>query len=223
VTRNSFVNQIDELQATVLGLSDTVTSALAQSVEVLFSRDCGGSRLLVDADRRVDERRYAIEAEALTLIAMQAPIARDMRWLAATLFVVNELERIGDYAKGIARVNLRIGEVPRAELPADLSRMAGETVEMLEVAMAAYADRDDRLARTVIPQDDNVDRLYDDVYRQLMSQLIADPSRMRQANLLLMVAHNLERAADRATNICERVIYMATGELVDTGWEEDLQ
>ena len=176
--------------------------------------------MLIENDRIVDEKRYAIEAATLTLIATQQPMAGDMRALAAALFIANELERIGDYAKGIARQRPhRSG--PLMKPLVDIPRMAAKGQEMLRRALEAFAQRDGDLARAIIPEDDTVDALYDQVYAELMTLVFEDMSKIRQANLLLMAAHNLERAADRATNICERVIYVVTGLLLDTGWEDD--
>lgn len=222
MTRKLFEQSLIELQNDILGLGEVVEKALARSVSLLQQRDLEGSRVLIEEDRIIDERRYAIEAQALGLIATQQPTAGDMRTLAAALFISNELERIGDYAKGIARVNIRIGPVPLMKPLVDIPRMAAKGGEMLHLALEAYAQRDAALARAIIPQDDAVDALYDQVYAELMTLVFEDLSKIRQANLLLMAAHHLERAADRATNVCERVIYVVTGQLLDTGWEDDV-
>jgi len=222
MTRKLFEQSLVELQENILALGDMVVEALGHSVDLLQQRDLEGSRVLIENDRIVDEKRYAIEAATLTLIATQQPMAGDMRALAAALFIANELERIGDYAKGIARVNVRIGPGPLMKPLVDIPRMAAKGQEMLRRALEAFAQRDGDLARAIIPEDDTVDALYDQVYAELMTLVFEDMSKIRQANLLLMAAHHLERAADRATNICERVIYIVTGQLLDTGWEEDV-
>lgn len=205
-----------------MSLGIMAEGALGRSVDLLAQRDFEGTRELIQQDRAIDAKRYAIEAAALTLIATQAPIGRDMRLLAAALFIANELERIADYAKGIGRVNLRIGEEPLIKPLVEIPHMCEKANGMLHASLQAFIKQDAEQAKAVIPLDDEVDALYDQIYAELMTYIMQDPARIRQANLLLMAAHNLERAADRATNVCERVIYCVTGELIDTGWEEDL-
>jgi phosphate transport system protein len=221
MSRTLFEQSLAELQDNVLALGDMVERALGHSVDLLEQRDLEGSQQLIERDRVIDEKRYAIEAEALGLIATQAPMAGDMRTLAAALFIANELERIGDYAKGIGRVNVRIGPGTLMKPLIDIPRMVVVSQDMLHRSLEAYARRDVALARAIIPEDDVVDALYDQIYAELMTLVFEDMSKIRQANMLLMAAHNLERAADRATNICERVIYVVTGQLLDTGWEDD--
>jgi phosphate transport system protein len=221
MSRKIFDQALGQLQESVLTLGAMAEGAQARSVELLQKRDFEASRDLIQQDRIIDEKRYAVEADALTLIATQAPLARDMRAIAAGIFIANELERIADYAKGIARVNLRIGDEQLIKPLVDLPRMAALGQKMLKRSLQAYLQCDAEAARAIILEDDAVDALYDQVYAELMTLIMADPSKMRQANLLLMAAHNLERTADRATNVCERVIYVATGELLDAGWEDD--
>jgi phosphate transport system protein len=221
MSRKIFDQALGQLQESVLTLGAMAEGAVTRSVELLQKRDFEASRDLIQQDRIIDEKRYAVEADALTLIATQAPLARDMRAIAAGIFIANELERIADYAKGIARVNLRIGDEQLIKPLVDLPRMAALGQKMLKRSLQAYLQCDAEAARAIILEDDAVDALYDQVYAELMTLIMADPSKMRQANLLLMAAHNLERTADRATNVCERVIYVATGELLDAGWEDD--
>jgi phosphate transport system protein len=221
MSRKIFDQALGQLQESVLTLGAMAEGAQARSVELLQKRDFEASRDLIQQDRIIDEKRYAVEADALTLIATQAPLARDMRAIAAGIFIANELERIADYAKGIARVNLRIGDEQLIKPLVDLPRMAALGQKMLKRSLQAYLQCDAEAARAIILEDDAVDARYDQVYAELMTLIMADPSKMRQANLLLMAAHNLERTADRATNVCERVIYVATGELLDAGWEDD--
>ncbi len=222
MSRTSFEMQLAKLQEDVLALGSMVQEALLESMEQLKARDIAASRALVQRDRIIDDKRYAIEADALALIAMQQPMAGDMRMIAAALFIANELERIGDYAKSLGRVNMRIGDEPLMKPLVDMPRMTTQTESMLGRALQAFVTRNVDLARAVIREDEIVDDLYDQIYAELMTLIMQDTSKIRQANLLLMGAHNLERAADRCTNICERVIYCVTGKLIDAGWEEDL-
>ena len=169
----------------------------------------------------MNEMRYALEAKALMLIATQQPMAGDLRVIAAVLSVASELERIGDYAKGIAKINLMMGDEPLLKPLIDVPRMAEKTRDMLNRALQAFAERDVELARSIPPEDDEVDGLYNQVYRELLTYIISDPRTIDQATNLLWVSHNLERAADRVVNICERVIFTVTGKLVEIKGEDD--
>ena len=184
------------------------------------SGDFDGSRRLIAADRAVNQKRYAIEGEALTAIATQQPMAGDLRLLAATLEIAGELERMGDYAKGIARINLMIGEQPLVKPLVDLPLMAQKVSVLLHQALQAFAQRDVELARALPKRDDEVDALYRQIYRELLTHIMEDPHVIEQANQLLWAAHNLERAADRVTNLCERVVYTVTGEFVELSAED---
>lgn len=213
--RESFENKLQNLQDELLALGSMVENALVESVEALKRRDREESNRLIAQDRLINEKRYAIEAEALALIATQQPMAQDLRTIAAVLDITSELERIGDYAKGIARINLMMGEEPLLKPLIDVSRMAAKARDMLDCSLEAFIQQDGDLARAIPQEDDEVDDLYNQVYRELITLIMADPSRIDQANFLLWVAHNLERAADRVTNICERVIFTITGKLVE--------
>jgi len=224
MVRQAFDQELQRLQDDLLALGSMVEEALVQSVATLKQRDFAASRRLIAADRTINQKRYAIEAEALALIATQQPMAGDMRLLAAVLEIAGELERMADYAKGIARINLMIGKQPLIKPLLDLPLMAQKARDMLHQALQAFAQRDVELARAIPERDDEVDGLYRQVYRELLTHIMEDPSVIEQANQLLWAAHNLERTADRVTNLCERVIYTVTGELVelctdDTGME----
>lgn len=215
MTREIFDKQLQKLQDDVLVLGSLVEKAIVDSVELLKQRDMDGSRRLIEADQRINERRFAIENDTLTLIATQQPMAGDMRTLAAILEIVTELERIGDYAKGIANINLKIGEGPLIKPLVDIPRMAEKARDMLHRSLDAFVRRDVELARTLPAEDDDVDSLYNQVYRELITFIMSDPRNIDQATYLLWVAHNLERTADRTINICERVIFTVTGEMVE--------
>ena len=220
MTRQAFDQELDRLQDEVLALGSMVEDALVRSVETLKQRDFAGSRLLIASDRAINERRYAIEEDAITLIATQQPMAGDMRLLAAILEIVTELERMGDYAKGIARINLMIGEQPLIKTLIDLPLMAQKAREMLHAALVAFVRRDVEAARSIPKGDDEVDRLYHQVYRELISHILEDRHVIEQANHLMWAAHNLERTADRVINLCERVVYTVTGELTELGTDD---
>jgi phosphate transport system protein len=221
--RESFDRELQRLQEEVLILGSLVENALTESVDILKRRDIQGSERLIAQDRIINEKRFEIENDALILIATQQPMAGDLRILAAILEITTELERIGDYAKGIARINIMIGDEPFIKPLIDIPQMALRARHMLSEALRAFIEQDVELARAIPAQDAEVDALYNQVYRELMTYVISTPTCIDQANYLLWAAHNLERAADRVTNICERVVFTVTGEMAemdsDTGVE----
>lgn len=219
--RETFHHDLDALQDKLLALGSRVEGALLDSVRGLKRRDHRLCRQLIAQDRLINETRYQIEADTLTLIATQQPMAGDLRTLAAILEIASELERIGDYAKGIANISLLIGEQPLVKPLIDIPAMAELGAEMLRRALDAFIRRDIEAASAILPYDDHVDALYNQVYRELMTYVIADPKLIEQVNYLLWVAHNLERTADRVINICERTIFTVTGKLVDFGSENE--
>jgi phosphate transport system protein len=219
--RETFDRELERLQNETLALGSMVENAIIDSVDILKQRDMEGSRRLIARDHLINEKRFAIENDAMILIATQQPMASDLRTIAAVLDIIHELERIGDYAKGIAKINLMIGEKRLVKPLVDVPRMAERACDMLHRALDAFARQDVDLARSIPPQDDEVDQLYDQVYRELITYILADPRSIEGANFLLWVAHNLERAADRVTNICERVVFTVTGKMVELDSEDE--
>jgi phosphate transport system protein len=213
--RETFERELQRLQDEMLAMASIVENAITESVETLKRRDFEGSRRLIAQDRAINKKRFDIEADCLVAIATQQPMASDLRVLAAVLDIVSELERIGDYAKGIARINLMIGEGPLVKPLIDIPQMAQKARSMLHRALDAFVQRDVEIAHAIPAGDDEVDALYDQVYRELITYILADPRTIEQANHLMWAAHNLERAADRVTNICERVVFTVTGELAE--------
>ena len=221
--RQTFERDLHRLQDEVLALGSMGERALAESVDALKRRDLEAAKRIIAGDREINAKRFAIEGEVLALIATQQPMASDLRVLAAVLETATELERIGDYAKGISRISEMIGQTPLIKPLVDLPRMADKALNMLHRALEAFVQQDVAAARAIPKEDDEVDDLYNQVYRELLTYIIEDPSCMEQANQLLWAAHNLERAADRVTNICERVVFTVTGEMaeMDTANEEE--
>lgn len=218
--RESFDLELQRLKDAVLVLGSQVENAIVDSVDYLKERDAEAARQIIAQDRLVNERRFELEADALALIATQQPMAGDLRTIAAVLDIASELERIGDYAKGIARINLMMDERPFVKPLVDLPAMASKARDMLHESLEAFVRGDGDLARAIPEEDDKVDALYNQVYRELIDLIVSDPSRIDQANYLLWAAHNLERAADRVTNICERVIFTVSGEMVEMDMED---
>jgi phosphate transport system protein len=213
--RQTFERDLHRLQDEVLALGSMVESAVAESVDALKRRDLEAAHRIIAGDREVNAKRFAIEGEVLALIATQQPMASDLRVLAAVLETATELERIGDYAKGISRISQMIGSAPLIKPLVDLPRMSDKALDMLHRALEAFVRQDVEAARAIPKEDDEVDALYNQVYRELITYIMQDPSCMEQASQLLWAAHNLERAADRVTNICERVVFTVTGEMTE--------
>nr|BAL53452.1 phosphate transport system regulatory protein PhoU [uncultured Chloroflexota bacterium] len=220
--RKTFEQELQNVKDELLVLGSMVEEAALKSVEALKKRDLQAARQILETDRKINARRYAIEESVVVLIATQQPMAHDLRLLASILEIVSELERMGDYAKGIAVINLRMGDQPLLKPLIDIPRMAEKAVDMLHRALTAFLHEDVEAARAIPKEDDEVDALYNQVYRELMTFVIQDPKNIERANWLLWAAHNLERFADRVTNICERTVFLATGEFTefDTTYDE---
>lgn len=219
--RESLERELERLEDEILEMGAQVEKSLMESVEMLKQRDLEGSRRVMAQDRAINQKRFAIENECLVTVATQQPMASDLRVIAAILHINDELERMGDYAKGIGKISLMIGTRPLIKPLIDIPRMAEKASSMLRRSLQAFAQRDVAMARAIPAEDDEVDALFDQVNRELLTYIMSNPSLMEQANLLLWVAHNLERTADRVTNICERVIFTVTGQLVEIDEEEE--
>jgi phosphate transport system protein len=220
--RQHYEKELQRLQDELLLMGSMVNQALRQAVEILKRQDLAAAQQLITDDKTINRRRFAIEDAVLTLIATQQPMARDMRFLAAVLELSSELERIGDYAKGIARITIYLGQDPVVKPLIHIPQMSAIVNEMLRMALDAFINLDVTTARQIPHEDDKVDELYNTVNRELIQLVIANPSIMDRANYFSWAAHNLERAADRVVNICERIVYTATGEFIEMDVEEGL-
>ncbi|MEA4906580.1 MAG: phosphate signaling complex protein PhoU [Chloroflexi bacterium] len=219
--RETLDRQIHHIQDEVLLLGSMVEQAMLNAVEALKSRDLDAAKQIYDDDYQINEKRFAIENAILILIATQQPIAHDLRMLAAILEVITELERMGDYAKGVAKVALKLeGKEPVIPMR-DIVTMAELSVSMLHRSLSAFINENASQASVIPSEDDAVDDLYNKVYRSLVVAMIANPEVIDYANLMMWVAHNLERMADRVTNICERTVFIATGELLEFETTDD--
>ena len=210
--REDFERNLKDVEDDVVQLSSMVEKAIFKSIEALKERDINASQKVVDDDDVIDEKQQAIEDRCIDLIALEAPMAGDLRVLIAAMMVANELERMGDYAEGIAKISVSMGILPPLKPLIDIPRMADKSVDMLRRSTQAFVNRDVESATAVLLADDEVDDIYEQVYRELLTYMMADPSTIQRATYLLWVAHDLERVADRTTNIAERVIYLVTGE-----------
>ncbi len=219
--RTTFEAEIQQLKDELLVMGSMVEEQILASVEALKKRDRETSQHIFEADVKINSKRYGIEEQVMVLIATQQPMAHDLRLLASILEVSAELERMGDYAKGIATINLRMVEDGQLKLLSGIPQMAQKDSDMLHRALTAFINEDVETARAIPTEDDVVDALYTQVYRELMKLVIADPTIVEQSNFILWTAHNLERFADRVTNICERTVFIATGEVKEIGSSGD--
>lgn len=221
MTREHYIKQLQDLDTAILEMGDLVAETIGASVNALEQRDVVQAKRLVEADSRIDDRRYDIENRALLLIATQQPLASDLRIIAAILTIATELERIGDYCEGIAKLTLRMAVEPALGRLSDIRTMTGITQRLLRKVLQAYQQRDLIAAGEVWMQDDEVDALYEQVFRELIAEMADDPSTVRSGTYLLWIAHNIERMADRVTNIAERVAFVVTGDV--TTFREGLE
>ena len=219
--RKTFENELQHVKDEVLVLGSMAEQAIINTIEALKKRDIKASEKILEADREINKKRFEIENHLMILIATQQPMAHDLRLLASTMEIISELERMGDYAKGIANINIRMGDEPLLKPLIDIPRMAQKAADMLHRALTAFVNEDVEAAKTIPVEDDEVDALYNQIYRELMTYVISDPKTIERANWLLWVAHNLERVADRVTNICERTIFIVTGEMTEIKSTDD--
>lgn len=215
--RTQFHREMREIQQDVLVMGNMVEKAILRSVDALKDRDLDAAQQIIDADIDINTKRYDIEAKCIHIIATQQPMASDLRVIMSVVNVITELERIGDHAEGIARIVVMTGDEPPLKPLIDLPRMAEKTADMLHRSLDAFINRDTDAARSITAEDDEVDELYTQVFRELLSFMAEDPKTINRATRLIWVAHNLERSADRVTNICERVVFMVTGKVEEIG------
>jgi phosphate transport system protein len=215
--RTIFHKKLRDIQDEVLVMGSMVGKAIGRSVDALKNRDLELARQVIADDQKINNKRFEIEEKCIQLIATQQPMASDLRVIIAILNITTEIERIGDYAVGIARVVIMIGDEPPLKPLVDIPRMAEQTTDMLRRGLDALINRDAGAARKIATEDNLVDHLYDQVFRELLTFMAEDPKTITRATRLVWVAHNLERAADRVTNICERVVFIVTGKMEEIG------
>ena len=214
--RTDFDRDLRDLQDELLTLGGMVEKAIAKSLDALKNRDLALSEEVIAEDDIIDEMRFELEERCIDLMATQQPLAGDLRIIITVLHVAVELERMGDYAEGIAKISVAMGDEPPLKPLIDIPRMADRSSDMLRRSLDAFVNRDIAAAYQICEDDDEVDALYDQVYKELLIYMMSDPGTIRRATYLLWVAHDLERIADRTTNIAERVIFLVTGRLTET-------
>ncbi len=213
MTRELFDKKLREMQDDVLIMGSMVEKAVQRSMEALRNRDVARSNAVISEDQAINAKRYEIEEKCIHTIALQQPMAADLRVLVAVLFIATELERMADHAEGIARINLMLGDEPLPPILSEIGEMADRAGDMLRRSLTAFVERDDGAARLICDEDDQIDALYDSSYHTLIQEMIRTPADVQRITFLIWTCHNLERIADRVTNICERVIFMVTGQL----------
>ena len=211
--RTDFRKHLREIEDDVLAMGNKVVKAIARSIEALQKRDLTLAHQIIAADAQINEQRFSIEEKCIGLMATQQPMAVDLRIIVAVLNILTELERIGDYAEGIAKIVIMIGDEAPLKPLIDIPRMAEVTIEMINTSLQSFITRDVELAMKVVSLDNAADSLYDQIFRELLTFMIVDPKTTNRATRLIWVGHNLERAADRATNIAERVVFTVTGKM----------
>ncbi|MDD5063748.1 MAG: phosphate signaling complex protein PhoU [Phycisphaerae bacterium] len=209
--RESFERHIKGLNEHVVAMSEMVASATSRSIKALETRDVKEAEQIVKDDLLINKKRWQIEEECISLIALQQPVASDLREIIAVLNVITDLERMGDYAEGIAKIAIMLSGEPLIRPLIFTPQMTEKTIDMLRRSIQAFVKRDAKTAEAICNEDDEVDKLYDQSYHDLLMRMIKDPTVVSRATPLIWAAHNLERSADRVTNICERTVFLATG------------
>ena len=213
MTREAYHKALKELENELLLMGDMVAKAMKDSIEALQKRDFEVSKGIIKNDLLINKKRFEIEERCLQMIATQQPMAIDLRTIAAILSIITDLERIGDHAEGNAKINLLIGSEPLVKPLIDVPRMSEKGLSMLDRVLKAFINRDAVTARAICEEDDEVDNLYNQIYKELLLLMIENSKIIEGATYLIWAAHNLERIADRVTNIAERVVFMVTGKM----------
>lgn len=211
--RTQFHNRLKEIQNDILTMGSMTEKAIYRSILSLKETDLELAKNVIKGDRQINEKRFEIEEKCIELIATQQPMAGDLRIIISVANIITEMERIADHAEGIAKITIMNGNEPPVKPLTLLPQMADKTIDMLKKSLQALINRDAVLASRVILEDDEVDSLYSQVFRELLCIMANDPKTITRATRLIWVAHNLERSADRVTNICERVVFIVTGKL----------
>lgn len=215
--RSNFRKKLKEVQDDILAMGSMVAEAISRAMTSLKNRDLTLANQVIADDEKINSKRFEIEEKCIQLIVTQQPMASDLRIIICVLNIISELERIGDYAVGTARIAIMIGDEPPLKPLIDLPRMAEKTVDMLSRSLSAFINLDEASARQICQEDDEVDKLYDQVRQELIFFMVSDPKTITRATRLIWVGHNMERSADRVTNICERVVFLVTGKMEEIG------
>jgi phosphate transport system protein len=220
-TRGTLDRELRQIQDNILLMGSMLETAIQRSIEALRERDIEIAQQVIADDTHINELRYQIEEQCLAVIATQQPVAGDLRTIIAAMHIAVEMERMADHAEGIAHLVMRLADEPLLKPLIDVPRMADIACEMIKTVLDAFVAEKSKPAKKAAKRDDEIDQLYDQVFRELLTYMIQDPRNISRATFLLWVAHNLERIGDRATNIAERVVFMNTGKLKELGGSWD--
>ena len=221
--RSALDREETRIKDNILRMGSMIESAIDRAIVALKQRDADLAQQVIDDDKLINNLRYKIEEECLTVIATQQPAAHDLRTIVAATHVAVELERMADHAAGIARITLRMIDQPLLKPLIDLPIMANLVKEMTRAGLESFIHNNAELARQTALRDDEVDQMYQQVFRELLTYMLEDPKNISRATFLLWVAHNLERIGDRATNLCERTIFVSTGQMGDLNTGESFE
>jgi len=213
MVREVFQEKLKELEKEVIEMGEMVITAINRSIEALKIRDLEEAKKIINDDLIINKRRWDVEERCINLISTQQPVATDLRALITILNIITELERMGDHAEGIARVVIMYGDKPLIKPLIDIPRMADKVNSMIKRSLDALVNRDATTAREICKDDDEIDNLHEQVYRELITFMLEDPKKITGSTYLTWVSRHLERIADRVTNICERIIYLVTGKM----------
>lgn len=209
--RNHFENEMERLQMDILKMSSMVEESLLTSVTALKNKDVVSAQKVIDGDEAIDDKEIMIEDHCLKLIALQQPLAKDLRIIATALKIITDLERIADYSSDISKITLKVAGEEYVKALVDIPEMAHIAVEMIRMSIDAYINRNVEQAKQAAAMDDQVDLLQKKIFKDLVEIMVKHPEKVNQATLFLLVSRYLERIGDHITNICERIVYSETG------------
>lgn len=220
-SRSTLDRELVEIQEDLVRMGKMVENAIQLAIKSMKERDLAVAEQIVAGDEKLNQLRFHIEEVGLSTMATQQPAAGDLRAIIAAMNIVGDLERMGDHAAGIAKTTLRMAEAEWLDVPVELEKMADLASEMLRKAMQAYTELDTDLAYSVATEDDYIDQQYKKLFRSLVKLMSSQPEAAESALYLMFTGHNMERIADRATNVAERVIFLSSGEMTELNPEPD--
>jgi phosphate transport system protein len=214
MAREHFQNRLRGLEQELVGMGEMVITAIRRSIVALKNVDKAEAERIIADDALINHKRWEIENQCIQLFATQQPVAGDLREIVSFMDLITNLERMADHAKGIAKIVIMHDQQPLLKPLIDIPRMAEKASEMIQNSLNAFITQDVAAAKAIIEMDNEVDAFFQQIFRELLTFMMEDPRTITRAVYLIWVSHNLERIADRVTNICERIIFMVTGEII---------
>ena len=214
MVREQYHEELTKVQQMVLRLSELAGTSIKNSVEALCAHNVEQAETVIKGDAVIDDHSAKIEIKCIRLLALQQPVARDLRMIGSVIKINLDLERMSDLAVDIAKIAVAIGDEEHIKPLIDIPRMAQISCKMLDNVMQAFSESNPDLAYETAKCDDEIDALFDQIRRELITLMVEDPRKLASASHLTFVARYLERIGDHATNICESVVYMVTGDRV---------